>query len=273
MQSNTIKSYQVLVSKLREITALEGISGLLGWDEMVMMPEGSSNSRSAQKEALAGVIHDKKICPELGKLLSDMKNDNSGSLSDVSKANIRESHKNYIRETSLPKELVQQMAQLETSGYNNWINSRKSSDFSIFQSSLQEWVDCNIAKAKYIDPVGSPYDTLLDAYEKGMTSKRIDEIFTEVRNGLIPLINDMKTKGTKPDGTWLTGENAYDVDKQAKLCKEIALDIGFDITKGRLDVSVHPFTGKYKITAHVNKSNLLYTKKSSVCFWKILLSP
>ena len=31
--------------------------------------------------------------------------------------------------------------------------------------------------------------------------------------------------------------------KQAALCREIALAMGFDLEKGRLDVSVHPFTG------------------------------
>lgn len=30
---------------------------------------------------------------------------------------------------------------------------------------------------------------------------------------------------------------------QAELCNSIAKDIGFDTTNGRLDVSVHPFTG------------------------------
>jgi Zn-dependent M32 family carboxypeptidase len=35
-------------------------------------------------------------------------------------------------------------------------------------------------QAKFIDPNGNPYDVLLDEYEKGMTSARLDEIFTEV---------------------------------------------------------------------------------------------
>jgi Zn-dependent M32 family carboxypeptidase len=37
-----------------------------------------------------------------------------------------------------------------------------------------------LLQAKYIDPSGNPYDVLLDEYEKGMTSARLDEIFTEV---------------------------------------------------------------------------------------------
>lgn len=57
----------------------------------------------------------------------------------------------------------------------------------------------------------------------------------------MPLIKELKTQGTAPDDSWLKGE--YDVDKQAELCKQVALDIGFNTDHGRLDVSVHPFTG------------------------------
>ena len=57
-------------------------------------------------------------------------------------------------------------------------------------------INTNIEKAKFIDATGNPYDTLLDEYEKGMTSKRIDEIFEEVSAGLRPLIAEIKEKGT-----------------------------------------------------------------------------
>jgi carboxypeptidase Taq len=86
----------------------------------------------------------------------------------------------------------------------------------------------NKAKARFIDPTKPAYDVLLDQYEKGMTQVRLDAIFSEVRAGLVPFIHAGKT---------------FDVENQAKLCREIALDLGFDIQKGRLDVSVHPFTG------------------------------
>jgi carboxypeptidase Taq len=62
-----------------------------------------------------------------------------------------------------------------------WVEARKASDFSIFAPYLQQWVDLNKQKAKHIDPTADPYDVLLDDYEKGMTSKRLDEIFDEVR--------------------------------------------------------------------------------------------
>ncbi len=40
---------------------------------------------------------------------------------------------------------------------------------------------------------------------------------------------------------WLKGE--YDTKQQAELCNKVAVDLGFSLEHGRLDVSVHPFTG------------------------------
>lgn len=54
-----LQAYEALCGKLKELSSLGGISGLLGWDEMVMMPSGAAGSRGAQKEVLAGVIYDK----------------------------------------------------------------------------------------------------------------------------------------------------------------------------------------------------------------------
>ena len=232
--------YNETVTKLREITALEGISGLLGWDEMVMLPAGSSGSRGAQKSALAGVIYDKKTDKGLGEALSILKQ-STVDLNNIQIANVRDAHKEYTRSTAIPKELAQKIALLESTAYEAWVESRKTSNFALFAPSLQEWVTVNRQRASYIDDSLPAYDVLLDMFEKGMTSVRLNEIFNEVRSGLVPLIAELKTRGTSPDTAWLQGQ--YSTDVQAKLCRQIALDLGFDVEKGRLDVSVHPFTG------------------------------
>ena len=232
--------YNETVTKLREITALEGISGLLGWDEMVMLPAGSSGSRGAQKSALAGVIYDKKTDKGLGEALSILKQ-STADLNSIQIANVRDAHKEYTRSTAIPKALAQKIALLESTAYEAWVESRKTSTFALFAPSLQEWVTVNRQRASYIDNSLPAYDVLLDMFEKGMTSVRLNEIFNEVRSGLVPLIAELKTRGTSPDTAWLQGQ--YNMDVQAKLCRQIALDLGFDVEKGRLDVSVHPFTG------------------------------
>lgn len=63
----------------------------------------------------------------------------------------------------------------------------------------------------------------------------------QVREGLVPLLAAVRERGTPPDTSCIAG--TFDTATQAKLSHEIALDLGFDTEHGRLDVSVHPFTG------------------------------
>jgi carboxypeptidase Taq len=238
MSLSSAEAYTKVSKSLRDINNLEGISGLLGWDEMVMLPPGSSGSRGAQKETLAGVLYDKKADSEFGALLNQLAADST--LDKVQAANVRIANADHQRLVRVPKELVQEQAKLETDAYNAWVAARTASDYSKFSGVLQAWVDSKKKEAEYIEPGGHTYDTLLYSFEKGMSSARLDEIFEEVKAGLVPLISDIKNKGSAPSRDCLDGK--YSVDAQAKMCKDIALDLGFDIEKGRLDVSVHPFS-------------------------------
>ena len=60
------------------------------------------------------------------------------------------------------------------------MKARDEADFSQFAPVLQEWVDLLTKYAGAIDSSRPIYDVLLDDFEKGMTSSRLDEIFTEV---------------------------------------------------------------------------------------------
>ena len=163
----TQELYTKTAVKLREINTLNSINGLLGWDEMVMLPPESSDLRSKQKSVLSGIIYDKSTDNDLGDSLKEL-NDHKSSLNAVQSAVIRDSLKQYIISKALPKSLVTRAAELETEAYNAWVNARKLSNFALFSPVLKEWVDLNIAKANHIDPSKKPYDVHLDMYEKGI---------------------------------------------------------------------------------------------------------
>ncbi len=57
---------------------------------------------------------------------------------------------------------------------------------------------------------------------------------------LVPLIAKLRS-GTSPDTSVVAGE--FDTAKQSELCNDIVKQLGFELNRGRLDVSVHPFTG------------------------------
>lgn len=81
-----------------------------------------------------------------------------------------------------------------------------------------------------------------------MRADRISEIFDEVKKELAPLIKDIAAKvASNPSlheiPAALRGGPEWDPKKQDEMCREIAGAIGFDFGRGRMDVSVHPFTG------------------------------
>ncbi|KAK9857243.1 hypothetical protein WJX84_005190, partial [Apatococcus fuscideae] len=233
------KDYDDLCEKLKEISTLNGISGLLGWDEMVMMPEGAADCRGQQKAILAGIIHDKATNPALGELLQRLQG-NGKTGDQIQSAVVREAKRDFVRNTAVPRNLVKRRAELETEGYAAWIKAREAKDFSKFAPKLDEWVQLSREIARSIDSSRPPYDVLLDQYEKGMTMERLDPIFKQVEEGLVPLIAKLKN-GTAPDTSVVAGQ--FDTEVQAELCSNIVQQLGFELKRGRLDVSVHPFTG------------------------------
>ena len=232
--------YDDLTTRLREIDALSGIAGLLGWDEQVMMPSGAAELRSAQQQALAGVLFDKETSPELGSLIATL--EAAPPPGDWAQAVVRDAARNYKRRIALTRELAQREARLQSEGFQVWVKARKASDYATFKPVLADWLGLIRERSAAIDPSQSAYDVALDGFERGMTAARVDEIFAELRAGLVPLLADVRTRGTPPDASWLSGA-AFDVSVQASLCRDIAADMGFDLEHGRLDVSVHPFTG------------------------------
>ena len=101
-------------------------------------------------------------------------------------------------------------------------------------------------RCELIKPGEDAFNTSLDEYERGMTAERLNEIFPVVKTCVVDLIQKVYAKESPvalKKGENVVSGGTFDVDTQAKLSKEIALKLGFDLEKGRLDVSVHPFTG------------------------------
>lgn len=239
-ESSVDQDFASLSNKLKDLSALNGVSGLLGWDEMVMMPAGAGDARARQKAALAAVIHERSVDPALGAVLARLEKA-TGALDDFQAATVREAARDYKKSTAVTEDLVRREAELESRGYACWVSARKDKNFAAFAPVLKEWIAARQERAALIDKSQDTYDVLLDDYSAGLTAARVGEIFDAVKKELIPFLADLRANGNPPSGEWLHGE--YDTSVQAALCKDLAVALGFDLEKGRLDVSVHPFTG------------------------------
>lgn len=134
--------YDHLVADLKEIDALEGITGLLGWDEQTMLPSGSAPARAHQKASLAGVLHEKRTRAGLGELILGL--DKPEALkalpSDYERANVRLARRDWNVQTRKTKAMASKEAELEGKGYSTWVAARKDNDFAAFAPVLEEIV-------------------------------------------------------------------------------------------------------------------------------------
>eukprot|EP01116_Phalansterium_solitarium_P025691 TRINITY_DN9948_c0_g1_i1.p1 TRINITY_DN9948_c0_g1~~TRINITY_DN9948_c0_g1_i1.p1 ORF type:complete len:536 (-),score=202.83 TRINITY_DN9948_c0_g1_i1:6-1613(-) len=242
--SSPRETYNKLAGVLKEIHALRGVNALLEWDQQVMMPAAASDARGAQMEALAGILHEKQTSDELSRLIYLLSPkgtaDLPAELNEWEQAVVRDAKRNFERKSKIPKELEQRAARLSAEGYTTWVAARKESDFAKFAPVLKQWIEIRREQARCIDATLPVYDVLLDEYERGLTADRIDTIFAEVKRELQPLIKRIGERPA-PDASFLAGLK-FDTAQQAALNHQIAKDLGFDTERGRLDVSVHPFT-------------------------------
>ena len=274
--------YNNLIEHVRKYKILQSVNALADWDELVMMPPKGAESRGLQKTVLASLTHDLQTSPLIEKYLSELvttqddqkivvKNDSEFDEYEIS--NIILIHKEFIRNTKITKELVERASELSSRGYHQWVEARKKSDWTLFQDTLQEWVNIRKEMSLLIEPNQNIADTLLDEYDPGMTCEQVAQVFEDVKKELIPLIQAIRKKVEEnpekySDASLLAKIQAgadelfdqkepFPVEKQTELSKQVAQELGFDFEMGRLDVSVHPFstsfsTNDVRITTRYN---------------------
>jgi carboxypeptidase Taq len=217
----------------------------------------TATARAAQKAALARAAHAAHTDAEVGNLLARLEEEEEAGGSAAGDpwrtANVREARRAYGKAVAIPEDMAAAKAALESEGYAAWVSARKASDFQAFAPVLERIVEMERSVAALVAPVvaasagraalAEPYDALLDAYEKGCTAARLEVVFASLKAGLLPLLQAVREQGTPPDVALLSAGAPFDTAAQAKLCGEIAVALGFDVSAGRLDVSVHPFTG------------------------------
>ena len=232
--------YEKFITRIRQVSALNSVSGLLSWDQETYMPSKGGETRAEQLALLSSVSHEQFVSDEVGEMLESLAGPAvQGELSDEAAVNVREVKRSYDRKKKLPTKLVEELARTSSLSQQVWIKARKESDFQQFRPWLEKMVDLKKQAAELFGYEHDIYDALLDGYEQGMTVAQLDPMFAELQERTVPLVAAIVESGKKPDREAL--ERNYPADRQKELGVKIAKAMGFDFEAGRLDVSAHPF--------------------------------
>jgi carboxypeptidase Taq len=235
-----------LKTRLAEVSDLKNSAGLLGWDQQTYMPHGAGVSRAEQLATLERLSHEKFATPEIGELIegSALECANFPYESDEASL-VRIVRRDYDRAIKIPPSLVADIARASSLGMEVWVTARERANFSLFQDALERIFELHRQLSACLGYRDSIYDPLLDHYEPGMTTSLLKEVFSEVKQSLIPLVHKVSQKLDVVNDSVL--HRYYAEKPQWDFGVEVLKRIGFDFERGRLDKSVHPFTTSFSV--------------------------
>ncbi len=239
------QTYDQLIAHQQKLSAVHATMGLLGWDQETMMPPGGLVYRGEQLAQVASIAHELATSPRIAEWLAECESD-IDLISDPtsgSAVNLREIRRDYDRNTKLPAELVAEVARVTSAAKAAWQQARKADDFGMFEPHLQKVIDLNIAQAECYGWAedGEAWDALAEGYEAGMNAAYVQGVFGPLRQRLVAFTNELLDNGAAPSAK--LNDIKLPIDAQMRYVRMVSEQIGFDYSRGRLDVAAHPFCG------------------------------
>lgn len=237
-------AYEEFKELSKSIKTYSSILSLLHWDQETYMPPGGITARSEQLALLSGHIHEMKTSKKHQDLLGKLVHLPSGKpkqkgLSQVERVNLREWHKDYLRDTKLPASFVKTFSQTTSEASQIWQTAKKTNNFKLFAPFLEKIIRLNREKASIYGFEEHPYDALLETYEPSMTCGKVKSLFADLRKNLIRLLDQIL--GAKQiDDQFLKGH--FDKNKQMELGHSLLGCLPLEPDYTRLDLSAHPFS-------------------------------
>jgi len=232
----------------RESRLLEHTAAILSWDQETYMPEGAVEERASQQALLQSLVHERNTAPRVGELLEVLTAAGGGDgrdgtgpagLSGIDAAFVREKKRQYTQSTRVPPELVKELAETASRGQHAWAAARKANDYEQFKPWLSTLLRLSREFADALGHDGNRYDALLDQYEPYAKTEEIAEVFGGLRSGLVDLVQRIAEAPQVDDRVF---RQKFPVSAQEAASRRVMTALGYETTRGRLDVSAHPFT-------------------------------
>jgi len=236
-------AYERLTRRFARIATVNETASMLGWDSAAMMPSGGAAARADQLAVLAGLAHGLLAEPGTADDLAEA--EAAGADPDPWRAaNLHLMRHAHTRATALPAELVEAQARANAGCEIVWREARRRAEFALVAPALGEVVRLVREAAAALGPaLGlSPYDALMDGYQRGIGAADVAPVFAEYERFLrtaLPRVEARQQAQPAPRRP----EGPFPAAVQEALCRRLAEAAGLDFAHARLDRSAHPFCG------------------------------
>lgn len=198
------------------------------------MPRSAAPQRGEEMAAMEGILHARRVDPRVGDWLAGI---DHATLDDAGHANLRHIQRSFDRASKVPGALSARIARVTSEAQGVWAEARAADDFAAFAPTLTEVIGLKREEGQALSSGGDVYDAMLADYEPGTTGAELESMFGALRPALSELRAAVRDAEAPPKL-----EGTFDEGAQMKLTRQLAKTFGYDMSKGRVDKAVHPFS-------------------------------
>ena len=234
-----------LKSRLLEISDLAAAGSLLSWDQATYMPRGGAAARDRQSAMLHRLAHEQLADPAMGRLLDALTPFAERLSQDLDDASlIHVARRDFEKALKVPPDHVARATALGSAAYDAWTRARPANDFATILPFLEQAIDLSRQYAGFFAPYDHVADPLIDDVDDGVTTTSLRKLFSELRGELLPIVRAISDQ-PKIDDSCLY--KSFDEQAQFDFGLRAATKIGYDLERGRLDRTHHPFCTKFSL--------------------------
>jgi carboxypeptidase Taq len=248
-----------LKRRLREIADLDAVGAVLSWDQATYMPKDGAEARGRQGALISRLTHERMTDVELGRVLDRLAGYAEGLPGDSDEARlIAVARRDFEKAIKVPVDLVERWSALCSAAYEVWKRARPNDDFAAVRPYLEKQLDISREYAELFAPYRHIIDPLIDDRDEGLTCAVVQSLFAQLRRQLLPIVEHVCDQPPADDAC-LHAE--FPEAAQIDFGLAVARAFGYDLERGRIDKTPHPFCTKFssgdvRITTRVKSNDL-----------------
>lgn len=240
---------------IKEKKMLDAMNTIITWDMETIASPKNADLTSQIIGDISMRSYNLIVSEEMKSLLHFF-NDTKSKLSKTLKKEVELLFEEMERMDIIPPKEYKEYSELVAKSHSVWSEAKSKNDFTIFKKNLEKIFDTNKKFAKYEQKLEknkgkNVYDILLNHYEKGMDTAKLDIFFQSLKEEIVPLLKTVLNNQAK---------SAIKIEKvntntQRDFSRYVSEYLGFDFTSGAMGESEHPFT------TSITKNDVRFTTK------------
>ncbi len=240
---------------LEKVRNLNYLITMLHWERDTIAPKESIDYLVGVQTSLSMQVFDLTTDEKYKDLLESVISSNEFSnLNEEEQIFLKDSLEEYEKFKRIPKDFYEEYCNLTGKSVTVWAEAKEKNDYNLFKPYLEKIIDMTKRMYSYTNPGEDLYNAMLNDYEKGLTKDKIDVLFNELKEGIIPIVKNLKRKELNKV------EVNYSDSELINISKYLLNYIGFDNNRGALGIFPHGYT----TTLNINDVRIAFGRNKNI---------